>query len=351
MLSKFVCVRVVEANDLDLALFQFDYNLAWSVMFLNPDRTVYGRYGSRDQKDGGARISIAGLKKAMAGALDLHRGYPANREALRGKSGPAPLHARPQGFPSLGGYALRLGGGKNLGQSCLHCHQLLEAEQRLARDGGRPIPDELLWYYPSPEWLGLDLDPEGAARVARVAPGSAAARAGFEAGDEIERLDGQPIISIADVQWVLHRVREPARLRAELRRGAESVAIELPLDQGWRRAGDFSWRFFVHEGFYTGNLRVAGLPEEERRALGLAAGLPALKVTRVGWGGGGPPAASKLAGFLIGDVIIEVDGRAAPASESAFVSWMAQSKLPGDVVRFVVRRGEKRLELAMTLAE
>nr|MDQ3624355.1 thioredoxin family protein [Verrucomicrobiota bacterium] len=46
VLDQFVCVRVINANALDLSLFQFDYDLSFSTMFFNGDGTVYGRYGS-----------------------------------------------------------------------------------------------------------------------------------------------------------------------------------------------------------------------------------------------------------------------------------------------------------------
>src|SRR3989442_14557967 len=61
LMDKFVCVRVVQANALDLALFQFDYDLTFAAFFVNADRTIYGRYGSRsDRKDATKDISIEG---------------------------------------------------------------------------------------------------------------------------------------------------------------------------------------------------------------------------------------------------------------------------------------------------
>jgi len=46
LLEQFVCVRVLNANALDLNLFQFDYDLSFSTLFSNADGTVYERYGS-----------------------------------------------------------------------------------------------------------------------------------------------------------------------------------------------------------------------------------------------------------------------------------------------------------------
>ena len=62
----------------------------------------------------------------------------------------------------------------------------------------------MLFPYPDPAVLGLKMDPKAMATVERVTPGSLAERAGLRAGDEIVTLAGQPLLSIADLQWVLH---------------------------------------------------------------------------------------------------------------------------------------------------
>ena len=82
LLDQFVCARVINANALDLSLFQFDYDLSLSALFFNSDGTVYGRFGSwthqKDQHD----KSTAGFKRSLETALEIHRGYPANKAAL-----------------------------------------------------------------------------------------------------------------------------------------------------------------------------------------------------------------------------------------------------------------------------
>src|SRR5437016_4609729 len=79
LLDQFVLVRVIDANALDLTLFQIDYDLSFSAIFFNGDGTVYGRYGSwRHQKDPQDKTT-AGLKRAIEGALAIHQGYPGNK--------------------------------------------------------------------------------------------------------------------------------------------------------------------------------------------------------------------------------------------------------------------------------
>ena len=79
---------------------------------------------------------------------------------------------------------------------------------------GEPIPDEVLFPYPDPGVLGLTMDPKEMATVERVAPGSSAERDGLRPGDAIVSLAGQPLLSIADLQWVLHNAPATAELPA-----------------------------------------------------------------------------------------------------------------------------------------
>lgn len=91
---------MVNARDLDLALFQFDWELTFAVFFLNPDKTIYGRYGSRSDFEQAERdISLSGLQKAMSAALQLHSCYPANKSSLAAKSGPEPKYRRLTEYP------------------------------------------------------------------------------------------------------------------------------------------------------------------------------------------------------------------------------------------------------------
>src|SRR5687767_631106 len=87
LLEQFVCVRVINANALDLSLFQFDYDLSFSTLFFNGDGTVYGRYGSWVHQKDVQEKSTASFRGALEGALELHRGYPGNKAALAGKQG------------------------------------------------------------------------------------------------------------------------------------------------------------------------------------------------------------------------------------------------------------------------
>ncbi len=85
VLNKFVTVRLVQANAMDLTLFKFDFDLTFAAFFLNADGTIYGRFGTRSDEAAMRDISMEGLRKALQGALELHEAYPANKGALVAK--------------------------------------------------------------------------------------------------------------------------------------------------------------------------------------------------------------------------------------------------------------------------
>src|SRR5262249_8660413 len=140
-------------------------------------------------------ISLAGLRKAMAEALRMHANYEKVKPSLAGKQARPVRYKTPLDYPSLAGkYQEKLNYEANVAKSCIHCHQVREAERLLYRSAGEPLPEQVLFPYPDPGVLGLSMDPEQMARVKRVAEGSSADRDGLRAGDDIVSLDGQPLL-------------------------------------------------------------------------------------------------------------------------------------------------------------
>lgn len=350
-MDQFVCVRLVAANALDLTLFQFDYDLTFAVLFLNADRTVYGRFGSRsDLRQAEKDITLEGFRAALAGALELHKGYPANRATLAGKQ-PRPVQFKsPDEFPSLRGkYKPALDYEGKVVASCVHCHQVREAERLQWRAERKPMPDEVIFPWPMPDTIGLELDPKTRATVREVARGSAAARAGFQPGDEILTLDGQPLLSIADMQWVLHNAPQPATLVATVRRTGEQKRLTLTLPADWRRHTDIAWRTTTWDlrRMATGGLVLKEASAAERQQSGLRDGDLALRVDYVGQYG--EHAAGKNAGFQKDDLIVSVDGRAQRMTEAQFIAHLVQTRQPGERVPVAVLRGGQRLSLELPM--
>jgi serine protease Do len=350
LMEKFVCVRLVQAYGLDLSLFQFDLDLNWAVFLMNADRTIYGRYGTKNgEKGNAARVTIEGLRKALEAALEFHRGYPGNRKDFEAKAGPSPTWKTPEVIPDMKNRpnAVPADGTR---QKCIHCHMIHEAELWTLRTMKEAVPDRLIWSYPNPEVVGLTLDLKEKATLKSVAPGSLAEEGGFKAGDSIVRLCGQPILSIADVQWVLQTAKDGSTIDAEVQREGKAVRASLALAEGWRRKDDFTWRTQVwamrHRLLGMQPLEV--LPEDERQKLGIAGDGLALRIK------GFPPnfvkeknaeAAQK---FQKGDVIVEVDGKKDLSTESGLLAHLFLKK-PGEIADFRVLRNGKREQVTLTI--
>ena len=349
LLDQFVCVRLVQANHLDLTLFQFDYDLTFAVFFMNADKTIYGRFGSRSDHTEAARdMSLEGFRAALAGALELHKNFPANRAALAGKQPRPPRFPTADDYPSLRGkFQPRLDYEGKVVPSCMHCHQVREAERDFFRRDRRPIPVEELFPHPMPDVLGLALDPRAKAKVASVARGTPAAQAGFQSGDDILSLEGQPLLSTADAQWVLHHASAPATLHATVQRGRGQKNLTLSLPADWRRHGDISWRVTTWDllRMATGGLKLKALDAAGRAAAKLADGTLALRVEHVGQYGA--HAAGKKAGFKKDDIIIALEGDTTPWTESEFVTRLLQTKMPGDKAPVTVLRAGEKLSLEL----
>lgn len=350
LLDQFVCVRVINANALDLSLFQFDYDLSFSTLFFNGDGTVYGRYGSwRHQKDPQDKTT-EGYKRALEAALAIHRGYPDNKMALAGKQGGPTPFKTPVEIPGLNGkYKMDLDWQGKVVPSCVHCHQIGDAFRTSFREQKKPVPAAWIYPQPAPETIGLTLAPDRIAHVESIAAGSMAAKAGVQAGDDLVSLAGQPLISIADVSWALHRAPESGTLAAVVKRGGVEKPLTLALPADWRQHSDISKRVgtWGMRGMATGGLVLEDLADSERNQRGVEKEKMALLVKSVGQYG--KHAAAKNAGFQKDDVIVELDGISGRLTEGEVMGRLLQNHFPGERVKTVVLRGKQRVDLSLPM--
>ncbi len=334
---QFVCVRVVQMKGVDLGLFQFDYDQTWAVFFMNSDRTIYGRYGTRagNKANAATHISLAGFKNATRRALDLHRAYPANRGELVGKTGPQPDYPVAEKIPTLAEKAK----GPTTPKSCIHCH-MVTAHVRKDRYRKHQLSRADIWLYPLPENIGLKMDVENGVIVKEVVATSPARKAGIRAGDKLLTLGGQRIISQADIQWVLHRAPENASLLATLEREGRNVEVDLALEGDWKET-NLSWRetsWSLRPGIWT-----IPLDEKKRKQKRIPSGSLALRIKWVF-----PRARlAKKAGLRDGDIILAVDGDSTPRNESEFMEHVRLRHPPGGKVKLTILRGTDRREVEM----
>ncbi|MCI0640050.1 MAG: PDZ domain-containing protein [Gemmataceae bacterium] len=327
--QQFICVRIIKADGLDLDLFQFDYDQTWCVVFLNADRTIYGRYGTRAgvRNNAASHISVAGFKKAMQRALEVHQGYPANKQNLAAHAGPKAKYATPEKIPHMAK------------TKCIHCHQVHDGILRT-----KWLQKELtaadLWVFPLPESIGLRMDPADCLVVKKVTPGSPAAQGGIEAGDRLKSVNGLLLLSQADLQWALHIAPVETKLKVKLERAGQVAEKTVTLSGKWKE-GDLSWRESSWFGLRQG-LHLVPLPEAERKKRSLEPDMFAFKVQNM-YGPGPEPL--RKAGLKVGDVILAVDGRADLATETQLFVYIRLTHPPGSHMKLSLLRGDKKMEL------
>ncbi|MFO0978683.1 MAG: Trx7/PDZ domain-containing (seleno)protein [Planctomycetaceae bacterium] len=348
LLEQFVCVRVVSTNGLDLSLFQYDTDQSFAVFMLNADRTIYGRFGTRSHRtEWVGDVSLKGLAEALQGALDLHKGYPANKATLAAKTGPKPPFPSPEQIPALKSkYTSSLNYSGDVVKSCIHCHQIGDALRDHYRGKGEPLPAQILNPYPHPKALGLVLDPSRKATVKQVREGSVADKAGFKAGDNLVSLNGQPLLSMADIQWVLHNIpAEGATVAALVDRGGKSTEISLKLTEGWRELDDISWRASAWglRRMVTGGLVLEPVQDSDRGKNGVPESGTALRVKFVGQYG--EHAAGKNAGVQKDDIIVAYDGRSDLLTDSDVLRHGIMNTTPGQKIKLEIVRGGKTMKL------
>jgi hypothetical protein len=349
LLDQYVCVRVVQANAMDLQLFQFDYDQSFAAFIMNGDRTIYGRYGTRShQTESDDDVSLEGFAAALEAGLEIHAGYPGNKSKLAGKQPQSqPRYGTPEQFPRLKEYASRLDYEGKVAASCIHCHQVGESLHSVFRDDGKPIPAQLLFPYPHPKILGLIMDPKEQATILRIEADSPAEKGGLRAGDKIMSLNNQPILSTADIQWVLHNAGDEVELPVGIVRGDRSVEHVLTLAPGWRTRGDISWRAtsWALRRMTTGGLLLEDLPSERRVERGLDNDDLALEAKHVGEYG--EHAHAKRQGFQKGDVIVSIAGESKRMRESDLFALLVNRPV-GETLPVTVLRGSHKVQLSLT---
>ena len=330
--EKFVSVRQVEMKGVDLSLFQFDHDLNWAAMFINA-------------AGADAFNSIAGLEKTMRRVLRLHAGYPKNAASLKGKRGPRKPYKTALDMPGLENKSRFR--GSTTRKNCIHCHNIYDAEQIHAKQTGR-FTQDMLWRYPLPDNIGIVIDEQDGIRVKSVKAGSPAARAGLQAGNEVTQMNGQPITSIAFVQWVLDGL--PNKNTTLTLTGRQSKTHRLRLTAGWKKT-DISWRGSLWS--LPPRLRVwtPKLTAGEKKKHGLPGDQSAFLVKWINTGSLGGRSA-RNAGLRTGDIIVAVAGKPLGSmTPPQFNVYLKLNYQVGDKLPLTVVRAGKRRSVTIKLVE
>jgi S1-C subfamily serine protease len=229
-------------------------------------------------------------------------------------------------------------------EQSIHCHDVKNAELRGLQELGT-FRRELIFTYPTPSTLGLDIDPDDQQGVRSVQAESPAAQAGVLAGDTITRLGDRRVLTLGDMAQVLEHVQGETKLPLELRRDGKSVQTTLTLPPHWKRTSDPSWRPSVELAGPNLGFWAKQLSEPEKQAANLPTDALALKVTFLFPNHPTP----KEAGLRLGDVLIELDGRRDAWTTRQMHAYTQINHEFGDKVPAVVQRNGEEHKITFNL--
>jgi len=303
-------------------LFKFDWDLTWAGFFMNAQGYVYARYGTRQEQNGEKSVSLAGLRETMKKVLEIHR-----KEFMK----PAPPW-RPASMQELPSY--KKDNQRPMG--CAHCHHAWTYSRKHEMDLGQ-WKKEKMFVYPLAENLGITLDLDQNTVVKSAA--DPAAKAGVQPGDRVTALNGQRVLTPADISWILHNF-PGGTLKLEIDRDGSPATASMSLSGVEWRKRDLSWRESVNVLSPQAGFWAPELKPDEKQKLGLAANAIGLKVRTVN-----PNGPAKPAGLKVDDVIVAVDGKTTDMTTDQLTQhiWMDLDK--GSVLRLVVVRDRRQLPI------
>lgn len=345
--EEFVSLRQVEMKGVDLNLFQFDHDLNWAAMFINADGTIYARYGTQSAQGPDAYNSVESLEKTMQRVLKLHAKYPLNLSTLAGKRGKNRSYSSALEMPGMEEKEKLRGPTKR--DNCIHCHMIHDAENLHAYRTGTYDAD-LLWRYPYPNNLGIEIAAADGRAIQAIARESAADRAGLRPGDEVVAVNGQAMTSIADFQWVLHNLPNSAvTVTVAAQRNGRIADYELRTKAGWKQT-DISWRGSLWGMPPRVRIFFPAMKPDELKKAGLPESASAAQVRWINTKYNSAREAEK-AGLRLHDIVIAVDGKPTPESHRMLNYFIKMNFKPGDELPLTVWRDGKRVELKIPLFE
>jgi hypothetical protein len=328
LLSQYVLVRVTKMDEVDIGLFDRDWNNTLYFFILNEDEQIYMRYGGRDWASPDTYLNLSSLELALQQGLELHRRY--QQGELKKAERPKPLF--PREIPLLVERTIKR-------NACVECH-LIGDFQNLHREQDGTL-DKLKHVYRSPDikTLGIHLDvPKGLmVKDAR----DAVQAAGMKPGDRIAALNGTPVWTFGDLQYQYDKVdRRAERILLGVDRGGEAVELAVALPPRWWWT-DLTFRQSTVEPRVYFASRPLTEPEKLRH--GLRPDGFASEVTRV----------DELVKMVkshelrVSDIIVGVDGVERDELVDTAELFIKLRKKAGDSVMLDVLREGKRIPMPL----
>jgi hypothetical protein len=327
-LSQYVCVRITRMDDINVALFDRDWNNAVYYFIMNADEQIYMRYGGRDAESADTYLNLDSLEIALTKGLELHRQY--QRGELKRTGLPKPLY--PREMPLLVKRTFEQ-------HACVECHLIGDYQNVQREQDG--VLDKLAHLYRSPDLktIGIDLDvPLGL--VVKDARGPVQA-AGMKSGDRIVALDGTPVWTFGDLQYRYDKVdRKAAHVQITVERAGKPVdlAVALPVRWWWTdlrfRQSSVEPRTYFED---------RPLTDAEKQKLGLKPDGFASEVRYVA----DFSRVMKSHELKTGDIVYGVDGVERDEAANSADLFIKIRKTAGDDVMLDVIRGGQRMKMPL----
>jgi hypothetical protein len=323
LLSQYVCVRITRMDDVDVGLFDRDWNNAVYFFALNAEEQIYFRYGGRDSASPDTYLNLDSLGAGLGEGLAMHRRYTAGELKLPAR--PKPFFPREIPLLVKRTFAQR---------QCVECH-LVGDFQNIQREQDGTL-DKLTHLYRSPDikTIGIELDvPKGL--VVKEARGAVAAAA-MKAGDRITAVNGMAVLTFADLQYRYDQVdRRASQVKIAVKREGADVELAVSLPERW-------WwtdlRFRQSSVDPRLDFEDRPLTSEEKAKLGLRPDGFASQVKHVA-------ELAKAMGshdLRVGDVIVAVDGVERDDLANTAELYLKLRKKAGEAAMLdVIRDGQK----------
>lgn len=321
-------------NGVDLNRFPFEYDLTWMSFFQDSQGRTYARYGGRDDTGPESHLNQKSLVRIMKQTLELHKTGSVQPNDRYEPATADPL--TPEQIPTMRQMM------EKRKVKCIHCHDVKSTRLKNLR-----LADEfnkkMIYTYPSPSNLGINLDPVSQNQVKSVANKSSASSAGMKAGDILLQMGGHRVLTFADATRVLELTPETGDLAVQIQRGGTTIDTILKLPVNWRISQDPSWRESTHVAGPNSGFWAVELNEQQRKNLNIPSDQLALRATAI-WG-----AWTKKSGIRHGDIVVSIDGLNADMGIKQLQTYLQMNKTWGETVPILVIRNGKRMELSMKL--
>jgi len=322
-------------NGVDLKLFRFDGDLTWMSFFMDARDQFYARYGGRGDADAESYLSKQSLARVMQQVLLLHKtgkSTPVNKSLVA-------AYATAEAIPPM---KKMLAPRK---EKCIHCHDVKNATLRQMQREGR-FQKDLVFSYPDPIQVGIQLDPGRQDHVTTVSRNSPASRAGVQSGDRILTVGGQRVLTMADFSQVLEGLPARTNLPVQLqRRPTEIVETTLRLTGDWKKRGDPWWRPSTDVAGPNAGFWAVELTAPQKRTAGMQPDALGLKVTFLFPGHPTP----RQSDVRLGDVLVQLDGKQEKMNTRQMHAYLQMNYNYGDRVPIKVLRKGKEKSLVLQL--